>query len=200
MFTFQALQILLFLIPGFLASFLLDAMANRRGPASEFGRITEALILSLIAYTPYGLLENKSPISLTEQSGAVQILYDGQALLLLVSICILIPILLAVLINHDLHFRLARTLRLTRRTSKSSVWFDAFHSNQSYVILDFEDGRRLYGWPTFYSDDPDVPFVYLENAHWIVDSEFVDIGLRGILVTPQESIEFIEYLDYEQGG
>jgi hypothetical protein len=126
--------------------------------------------------------------------------YDGVSMLLLLLFAVGLPLLIAASINNDLHLRLARALRITRRTGKSSVWFDAFHKHPTDVVIDFADGRRLFGWPTFYSDDPSTPYIYLERPHWIVKSRFVDAGVSGILITPEEKIEFISFLKDDPGG
>jgi len=54
MYTFQALQILLFLIPGFISSAMLYSLVIRHDK-SELSRIIEALVFSLLTYAFYSL-------------------------------------------------------------------------------------------------------------------------------------------------
>ena len=50
MYSFQALQILIFLIPGFISAVILDTLVVRI-EKKELGKIIEALIFSMIIYT-----------------------------------------------------------------------------------------------------------------------------------------------------
>ena len=52
MYTFQALQILIFLIPGFISATILNVLIVRK-EKREFGKIVEALIFSMVIYTIY---------------------------------------------------------------------------------------------------------------------------------------------------
>lgn len=69
-----------------------------------------------------------------------------------------------------------------------------------HVIIDFENGRRIYGWPKYYSNTPENPYIFLHKPAWIeVDEEskenrFIDLDVEGILITPEQKIESIEFL------
>jgi len=39
------------------------------------------------------------------------------------------------------------------------VWFDVFYDVKKHIIINFENGRRIYGWPVYYSNDPDKQYI-----------------------------------------
>ena len=55
MYTFKALQILIFLIPGFISTAMLSVLIVRK-EQKELGKIVEALIFSLLIYTIYSFV------------------------------------------------------------------------------------------------------------------------------------------------
>ena len=65
MYTFQALQILIFLIPGFISATILNVLIVRK-ERKEFGKIVEALIFSMFIYTIYSFIFGKAPIALNQ--------------------------------------------------------------------------------------------------------------------------------------
>ena len=193
MYSFQALQILIFLIPGFIAAVILDALVVRM-EKKELGKIIEALIFSMIIYTIYSSISGKSPISLSKIEGSTTLVYDSKSFLWLALLGLFIPLLLSFFITNDLHMKLARKLRITRKTARTSVWFDVFSDLNKYIIINFENGRRIYGWPMYYSSKPENPYIFLFKPAWIQEDEFVDLNIEGILITPEQKIESIEFL------
>lgn len=193
MYSFQALQILIFLIPGFISAAILDALAVRT-EKRELGKIIEALIFSMIIYTIYSSISGRSPISLIQIEKSITYTYDSKSFLWLGLLSIGIPAILSFLITNDLHMKLARKLRISRKTARSSVWFDVFSDLNKYIIINFENGRRIYGWPMYYSSKPENPYIFLFKPAWIQEDEFVDLNIEGILITPEQKIESIEFL------
>ena len=199
MYTFQALQVLVFLIPGFISATILNVLIVRKAK-SELGKIVEALIFSLIIYTIYSLVVDKSPVALIQVGESSTYSYDSEAFLWLGLFSIVIPLVLAFLVTNDLHMKLSRFFRISRRTARSSVWFDVFADQKKHVIIDFADGRRIYGWPMYYSDNPEDQYVFLYDPAWIEqddatgESKFIDVDIEGILITPEQSIESIMFL------
>ena len=170
MYTFNAFQIFIFLIPGFISSRFLDSLVIRKQDQKELSSIVEALILSMVIYTIYSLTGLPNPITLDQVKSTFSYNYDAKSFVILLGISILLPLLLAFVANHDLHLRLARFLRVTHRTFRLSVWHDAFHEKQLSIIVNFSDGKRLFGWPEHYSDDPDKPYLYIAQPQWIIDN------------------------------
>lgn len=193
MYTFQALQILIFLIPGFISATILDALVVRK-EKKELGKIIEALIFSMLIYTIYSAVSGRSPIALNQIEKSITYSYDSKSFLWLGLFSIGIPVVLSFLITNDLHMKAARTLLISKRTARSSTWFDVFYDRKRDIIINFENGRRIYGWPEYYSEDPEKPYIFLHKPAWIKEEEFVDLNVEGILITPEQKIECIEFL------
>lgn len=193
MYTFQALQILIFLIPGFISATILDALVVRK-EKKELGKIIEALIFSMLIYTIYSAVSGRSPIALNQIEKSITYSYDSKSFLWLGLFSIGIPVVLSFLITNDLHMKVARTLLISKRTARSSTWFDVFYDRKRDIIINFENGRRIYGWPEYYSEDPEKPYIFLHKPAWIKEEEFVDLNVEGILITPEQKIECIEFL------
>ena len=195
MYTFQALQILIFLIPGFISEVILNAFIVRK-EKKEFERIIEALIFSMLIYTIYSIAIGGSPIVLNQTTTSITLSYEKYSLSWLSAFSIGIPVVLGLLVTNDLHMKLARSLRISRKTARSSVWFDVFYDIRAHIIINFENGRRIYGWPMYYSNDPKNPYIFLFKPAWIQGDQFVHLDdLEGILITPEQKIESIEFLE-----
>ena len=193
--SFDALNILLFLIPGFISANFLDIIVVRK-EKNDFSKVVEALIFSLVIYTIYAIVFKETPVIIEEKS----IIFNWESLLFLSIFSVLLPLVLGANITNDLLMKVVRFLRITKNTSRSSVWLDAFYDIKRHVILNFENGRRIYGWPMYYSKEPDNPYIFLYKPAWVVEAEgtkeqkFIELDLEGILITPEQKIESIEFL------
>lgn len=205
MYSFQAIQILIFLIPGFISEALLNQFVVRKD-RSDLWTVVEALIFSLVIYTIYSLLVSKSPVELTvinvpDKTTSSTYTYNSIAFLWLIAFSIIIPIILSYLITYDVYMKLLRFLHISQRTSRESTWLDTFLDYQRYIIINFTDGRRIMGWPRYYSDDPEEQYIYLYKPALIIRNEttkkdeykYLDTA-EGILITPEQKIESIVFL------
>ena len=98
--------------------------------------------------------------------------------------------------------RALRFLKVTNRTSRETAWDDVFTNADRYITVHLHDGRRLTGWPMYYSNSPDEGFVYLYNPAWINEkNEYEETLVHGTLIN-KENIDFIEFLkkDNERNG
>jgi hypothetical protein len=190
--SIEVLNILLFLIPGFISSVVLNTVTVRKGERKELQRIVEALIFSMLVYAIYSLF-GRSPILPDSQNVAA---YDPLSLLILSSLALALPLVIGLFVTNDWHMWVARKLRITNKTSRSSLWYDVFAEQQRYVIVYFKDGSRVCGWPRHYSDDPDAPYIFLTDPLMFKDGEFVEAeGVNGVLITPALEVTHIEYLN-----
>lgn len=111
MLTFQALQILIFLIPGFISATIMNLLIVKKEP-KEFGKVVEALIFSMIIYTIHSFISDKSPITLNQiDDNITYYSYNSKSFLWLAVFSISIPMILSILVTNDLHMRLERRLR-----------------------------------------------------------------------------------------
>ena len=131
---------------------------------------------------------------MSKQVDSVALSYNKIAFIWLFGISLIIPMILGILITNDLHMKVARKFRISRKTARSSVWFDVFYDIRGYVIINFENGRRIYGWPMYYSNEPKEPYIFLYDPAWIVNNQYMELNVEGILITPEQKIESIEFL------
>ena len=194
MFTFQAIQILIFLIPGFIASKALDTLTVRKPDHKEIESVIEALIFSMLIYTLVSFAGLKSPVALDTLQTTV-IYPEPWSFVWLILASMTLPLLFAGIVNNDLHMRLARWLKITKKTSRLSVWNDAFYDKKARVFINFLDEKRLFGWVEHFSDYPDKPFLYVTHPQWVKGEEYLPLeGVEGILITPEQKIAYLEFL------
>ena len=196
---FEGLAILLILLPGFLCAGLIQLLCVRPSQ-TELDKIREALLHSFVIYVIFvWLVGSAIPLGLkiTNQDGiqrySVELEPGPIAALALISVCLALSV--GGIFTNDLSGRLFRKLRLTQRTSRSSVWSDTFHVCRGVVLVELADGRRVEGWLRYYSDEPMPSSLFLENAAWVTeDNQLVAIDGPGILITQESGIRTVEFL------
>lgn len=196
-----ALQILLILLPGFAAAYIVQILALR-GPQTDFDKVIESCLYSVLIYAcfvffnhgflPFEILAARPPV--TEAS----ILWHRKALLGLGVITFVIALLAAVYVNYDGN-RIFRKFKITERTARRSIWNDIFQgeaSNNQLVQVELEGNRSLMGVLTYYSDAAEDCSLFLEQARWIAADGSIEVvpGL-GVLLTRCSNIKSISFLD-----
>jgi len=114
-------------------------------------------------------------------------------------IAVFLALLISCIITNDISGTLFRKLRLTQRTSRSSLWADVFHQYGGVVLVHLGDGRRVEGWLRYYSDEPAPSSLFLVNAAWVTDeNKLILIDGPGIFITQEMDIRIIEFLHLKQ--
>lgn len=193
MFTFQALQFLIILIPGFISAKILDSLVVRKQDFKDLEIIIQALIFSLLIYTIGSIIGINSPIAFDPDNYLI-LVPQPWSFVWLILVSVGIAILFAVIMNQGWLMWLMRFLKITRKTSKISVWNDVFDTKPHRVIVDFLDGGQVFGWVEYFSDYCENPFIYLAQPQWIKKGKFENTGLDGLLITPDQKIRFVEFL------
>lgn len=206
--SFQALAVLFILLPGFLAAYILQSLATRP-KQSDLERVVEALIFSLLIYFASILLVGRSlPLSwhvVKDAAGnatyAVETAWWKLFLIMLV-LPVTLGTSIAWLVEHDLLLHLLRWCKLTERTSRSSTWIDVMTDINSVAQVELSDGRKVMGWITYYSVDPNDSSLFLEEAAWVDETgnTTVPIDGPGILLTKEAGIRSVMFLDEQAGG
>lgn len=222
-----ALEIFLILLPGFAAAYVVQQLATRR-TQSDLERVIEALLFSFIIYVCFAAANHgKLPFALEKQSAAQAaadtgnanpadksatapakpsaedddsgqtIVWNPGSLGLLAAITFAFGVLAILYINHDGN-RLFRRLRLTERTTRSSIWTDIFESEagqEQIVQVELPGNRSILGVLLYYSDDPDENSLFIAKASWVTaDGDQIPIPGQGILLTKQSGILSISLL------
>ena len=197
---FEAVAVLLVLLPGFLCARIVQSLCVRP-KQTELDKIIESLLYSFVVYVAFvALFGGAVPVGF--QIGAdngVQhyaIELHAKPLLQLAAISSLLALLVGFIVTNDISGWVFRKLRLTQRTTRSSVWSDVFHELRGVVHVELGDGRRVIGWLRYYSDEPKDASLFLEKAAWVRtdNDELIPIQGPGILITQHMGIKFVEFL------
>ena len=194
------LQILLILLPGFAAAYIVQMLALR-GTQTDFDKAVEACLYSLLIYStfilfthgvlPFEVVPPKPPA--TDSS----VVWHPRMLWALAGITLVFALGVLAYINLDGN-RLFRWMRLTERTARRSIWSDVFQAEakmQQIVQVEL-DGRSVQGVLAYYSDEAKDSSLYLEQASWVTqDGDSVPIPGAGILLTKSAGIKSISFLD-----
>jgi hypothetical protein len=196
----EALGVLLVLLPGFAAAYLVQLLAARR-KQSELDKVIEALIFSLVLYLiTLRFFGYSLPIAWHTDGGkntdAWQIVIDWPHLLTLALLAVVLGTIYAASINHNWLTAPFRWLKISERSARSSVWNDVFSNLKGFVQVELSDGRSVIGWIRKYSDEDDSHALFLDEAAWIDnDGKEIPIHGPGILLTKNLGIEYVMFLN-----
>ena len=202
--TTETLALFFLLMPGFVSSAVLNAIVVRQTKSRISHVIIEALVFSFLIYACLAPFFGGSPVSVEVRTGEDRTTYqpiaDPEFLFSAMGLAILFALAVGASITHDLHMRMLRWMRLTHRTARDNTWIDIFIDQRRYVEVTLTDGRRLFGWPQYYSNHPEEGLLYLYDAAWIDDKgAYIDLDAHGILLTNRDSIESIVFTKLEFG-
>ncbi len=192
--TTETFTVFLLLMPGFVSSAVLNAIVVR--PTKDrVASIVEALVFSFLIYgalSPFG----KSPVDLeVANTGIYRPTVTPELLPGAIVLAVALALVLGMSITNDYHMKLLRKVGITASTARTNTWLDIFLDQRRYVMVTFTDGRRLFGWPEYYSNDTTEGLLYVSRAAWIGDDgEYTDLGVHGILLTNKNGIESIMFL------
>jgi hypothetical protein len=190
----EALAILFVLLPGFLCAYIAQSLAVRR-QQSDVEKVVEALIFSFVLYLiTLPFFGFTLPLHWQSEAGVFKVAADYHHLLTLFLLSVVLGILYAANINHDLLMGLMRWMKVTERTARTSIWNDAFQEIGGWVQVGFEDGTQIRGWVRYYSDEAGDTSLFLERAAWIDGEDREEIDGPGILLTSSAGIKTITFL------
>lgn len=200
---FEALAVLFVLLPGFLSARVVQSLCVRASQ-SELEKFVEALLYSFVTYVVFVAAFRRVPLAVIEKvspDGSRVYRPDLGSLDLVVLLLIagVLGTFISISITNDLHGKFFRFIRATQRTTRPSIWNDVFHDLSFFVQVQFSDGRKLIGWPRYFSDTPEEASLFLEKAAWIDhEGKEEDIPGPGILITKNMPIETIMFLKGQQ--
>jgi len=199
--TVEALNILLLLLPGFLSGQIFYSFFQPR-EISASRRILDALLFSFIIYLLVSLFilwEPLAQVASNQGSFSYRFSENPQVIWLSLIIVVLVPVVIGFFYFNDHIHSLLRKLKITTKTSRSNTWNDAFLTQDRYVIVTLKDGRRIRGYPTMFSTDPEEGLIYLYNPAWVNDNkesdeapDYFESNCHGFLLD-RENIDLIEF-------
>ena len=182
-----------YLLPGFLAAWVLYGLTSDPKP-SQFERVVQALIFTFAVHT---LLPFSRELILFLGKNVCELRpWDDAAVnLTKIALALSLGFLLAWYTNTDgIHKRL-RDIGITTRTSYPSEWFGVFSNVVTFVVLHFNDGRRLYGWPKEWPNESDKGHFFIMQACWIGENgEQIELEeVHGLLI-PANEVKWVEFV------
>ena len=183
---------LTYLLPGFLVAWLFYALTSHQKPA-QLERVIQALIFTLLV-SALVILEREALLF----AGRWLVLrpWDKDAdLLASVTTAAGLGLALAYFTNTDSLHEWLRQKNLSNRSSHPSEWCTVFAMQQTFIVVEYKDGRRLYGWPKVWPSNFEHGHMYITDPSWIHQEPHVPLPNNdGILVAVGDiaSIEFLK--------
>ena len=193
----EVINVLAFLLPGFVAAAIYYSLTSHPKPGA-FERLIQALIFTAVIQAVVALLPESTPSP--EIDIGADVPWDP---VWPVAIAVAVAFVVVVIVNNDLVHGLLRKpsvgkLRVTKQTAHPTEWYSAFaRYDQHYVVLHLKRKRRLYGWPTEWTDDPAQGHLRITEGEWLTDdgSEPLD-NVDGVLI-PVGDVEMVEFIHAE---
>jgi hypothetical protein len=188
----EFVPILIFLLPGFLTSKILDILVIRK-ERDVFDKLVQALVFTFANLALF-VVARWIIESATSAKFDRQFLSVGNVLLI-TSCAVGIGLACAFEIRNELALSFLHKLKFTKKTYNLSTWIDTFSASEKYVVVHLEDGRRIYGWPKFYSDEPGERAIFLQDATWLDEqNKALNEPLISILLDEKSGIQFVEFV------
>jgi hypothetical protein len=208
-----ALNVLLFLLPGFVSQWVQEYLAAHR-LSSDVATVRDALIFALVNYLFYSVLVLSSHLLILSGSyfptlpsmPTIYVSAGGELDLHARQVEGLVALLLVSLVTGGttakfsegpwLHKKL-QVLRLTRKNSQLDVWYDTFSEFRGHWCrVCFKDGGKVTGWVYFFSDDPEKRELFLAEAYVeYPDGKSGELEGPGVLIPHAGEITWIEVID-----
>jgi Family of unknown function (DUF6338) len=208
-----ALNVLLFLLPGFVSQWVQEYLSAHRS-SSDVATVRNALIFALVNYLFYSILVllshvlilHGSPFPTLPSTPTIYVSAGGQLDLHARQVEGLFALLFVSLVTGGtsakfsegpwLHKKL-QVFRLTRKNSQLDVWYDTFSEFRGYWCrVCFKDGGKVTGWVYFFSDDPEKRELFLAEAYVeYPDGKSGELEGPGVLIPHADEIVWIEVID-----
>lgn len=196
---YEALTILLFLLPGFVGLLIYEITAEvpRR---DLFDKVVVALALTVLASVIVSAVGGTTEINaILQSSERISLNAVLAGLGWTTATASGLGLVFAAVQNHGLFYRAIVKFGISKRTGAIDVWHQVFSRGESsWVRLRFKNGDVLIGWPKYFSEDTEKTALFLAKAvwHFVSPSGFVEeeIDGPGVLMTNFDDVIAIEQL------
>ena len=186
------IQVLLFLLPGFVAAAFYYFLTSYAKP-NDFGKIIHALVFTAIGQSAWIMLERLSPIG-GEWGVPISVAAAATSAVIVVWVS-----------NKDIVHGFFRRIRITKENSYPSEWYSAFSRNTDcYVVLHLTHNRQLYGWPSEWPANPAEGHIRIAEGEWLDESgDFIsaeidqDSASMPTFLIPTKEVEMVEFIHPE---
>jgi Family of unknown function (DUF6338) len=189
MFTQKSLELFVLLLPGFFVYYIQMSCLVTVRKSSNFEIIITVFAHSfLIDQLKYLILAFICSII-----GNIPELFEN---ILLLFVTLLYSWIFILAVQKDWIFGKLYKSGKIKNANRETTWSDVFTDKKDkYIIVHLGDGTRLFGWPEYFSYDPNDPTIYLDKPSWIVDDKYISSETEGIMITKEAKIQFIEFVD-----
>ena len=160
----------------------------------EFERIIQAL-----AFTIATQAISSVAVYFLDLSGAETAWPEFEEAVLSFSVAVVLALIAVIATNNDFPHKLLRRIGVTRETSFPSEWYSTFFDHsETFVVLQFKDGRRLYGWPEEWPSRSDQGHFRLASCEWLVGDERQPLRDASVILVPVQEVYMVEFVSPDQ--
>ena len=185
----EAIAVLWFLLPGFVAAGLFRSLVSSPRP-SGFDAVAQVFTFTVIVQVVARLIAGMG------RAGDIGVVASSTSeILILILAAVAVGLVSAWAWNRDALHRPLRRWKVTLQSSYRSAQYSAFaFYDGCYVVLHLKDERRLFGWPKEWPSRPDDQHFLIEQCEWLGEDGRKPIkGVSHILISTAE-VEMVEFL------
>lgn len=195
--SIEILNILLLLLPGFVAGQIFYSIVSKEKEISTTKRLYDAVIFSFIISVVIALFHDWKPVAqVANIQGSLEYSFSDDFLLLGINLLLILtlPLIMGFILNNDYFHKLLRKMKITTKSSRPNTWLDVLLTENRHIVIHLKDERRIRGYPTKFSSDPEEGFIYLFNPAWIDEEKggYIEANVHGFLINRTE-IDIIEF-------
>lgn len=185
-------SILQYLLPGFVSAWVFYGLTSYPKP-SQFERVVQAMIFTLFTQATINIVE--FILKGIGNYWSVANWSESSSLIWSIIIALFFGFIFSYFANNDKLHKFFRDKRVTHQTSFPSEWFSVF-LDPTFVVLHFNDERRLYGWPVEWPSEPTKGYFVIADPSWLLDNgeEQRITGVKNMLINVND-VKWIEFLE-----
>jgi hypothetical protein len=188
----EIIQAVYGLLPGFISAWIFFSCTAHSKP-DAFERVVQALIFTLFCEAIVIVLG----AALCFLGDKVVVLGEWTketAFTWKVGVAVILGLVFSYSANTNWCHRKLFKWGITQRTSYPSEWYSAFKQRKTRIYLHLKDGRRLYGWPEEWPDEPQRGQFLLSEAEWILpDNQRIPLLTAEAMLVQAMDVEFVEF-------
>lgn len=200
-----ALYLFFYLLPGLFGSMVYDYILEGE-KRENIDRVASALVLTLASamvlhYAAGAPIVPSFEVTNETRVDALMNAFLGENLLRATLLSTVIALVFGALNNHGLLYLLLRAIHITYKTGDGDIWQQTFYKFRGcWISIEFKDGRRLVGWPKFFSSTGKQREILVADATWWSQNdagEFVSMDVigPGVYLSTFDDVVSIEILD-----
>lgn len=187
----EIVALLNFLLPGFLAAWVIYGLTNHEKP-SQFERTIQALIFTVAIQATVWLI--KCILFWIGDFYTIGAWNEFSNLFSAYFISLTLGFVVAKSSHNDIIYSQLRKLKLTGKSSHPTEWSDVFSKFPKFVVLHLDGERRLFGWPEVWPSKPNDGHFFIVYPSWLTEEGEVKMeGVEGFLVNSKD-VKWVEFL------